>query len=222
MIQAQTVGATFTVIAAPPPTNYTLSIVPTGSGTISSSPAGISCGTNGSTCSTSFLSGSLITLTSVADSGSLFTGWNGACTGTGACTVNMTQAQTVGATFVIAVINGSCGSSDKGSFSSSPMMNLCSAGSLDSMTGTTSWSWSCKGIGGGTNMSCSADHTPGIPIGIYAPSYTGSTYYVDQTLGNDANSGTILSPWKTLAKAKTAVLNSGDALLLKCGETWRE
>lgn len=120
------------------------------------------------------------------------------------------------------MINGSCGSSDKGSFSAPPTMHLCSAGSPDSMTGTTSWSWSCKGIGGGTNMSCGADHTPGIPVGSYTPSYTSIAYYVDQTLGNDANSGTILSPWKTLAKAKTAVLSPGDALLLKCGETWRE
>ncbi len=75
MTQAQTVGASFTLIPPPPPppTNYTLSVVPTGSGTLTSSPAGITCGTGGSSCTSPFLSGTLVTLTQAVDSGSLFT-----------------------------------------------------------------------------------------------------------------------------------------------------
>ena len=68
-----------------------------GTGTVTSSPAGINCG---STCSANFPALSSVTLTAVASSGSAFTGWSGAgCTGTGTCTVTMTAANSVTATF---------------------------------------------------------------------------------------------------------------------------
>jgi hypothetical protein len=63
---------------------------------VTSSPTGISCG---ATCSASFASGTAVTLTAAAASGSTFTGWSGACSGTGACTVTMSAAQSVTATF---------------------------------------------------------------------------------------------------------------------------
>lgn len=50
----------------------------------------------------------------------------------------------------------------------------------------------------------------------------GTSYYVDIITGNDSNPGTIDAPWKTLAKASSATLKSGDALLLKCGSVWRD
>ena len=43
-------------------------------GTVSSSPAGINCG---STCTASFGSNTVVTLTAVADTGSAFAGWSG-------------------------------------------------------------------------------------------------------------------------------------------------
>jgi hypothetical protein len=46
----------------------------TGTGTVSSSPAGINCG---STCSGAFNSGAIVALTASADSGSIFAGWTG-------------------------------------------------------------------------------------------------------------------------------------------------
>ena len=62
----------------------TLSVSKTGggSGTVSSAPAGIICGVS---CAALFEEGTAITLTAVADSGSEFTGWSGACSGTGPC-----------------------------------------------------------------------------------------------------------------------------------------
>ena len=51
----------------------------TGSGTVSSSPAGISCG---GTCTGVFNLKTPVTLTATADAGSTFTGWIGTCTGT--------------------------------------------------------------------------------------------------------------------------------------------
>jgi hypothetical protein len=68
----------------------------TGTGTVTSSPSGISCG---STCSENFSSGTVVNLTATPDSGSTFAGWSGACSGTGACSVTMDAAKSVSATF---------------------------------------------------------------------------------------------------------------------------
>ncbi|MEO5577369.1 MAG: Ig-like domain-containing protein [Gaiellaceae bacterium] len=53
------------------------------------------------------------------------------------------------------------------------------------------------------------------------PGDPGTTYYVDDATGNDANAGTSeAAPWKTLAKAGSAPLLPGDALLLRRGGSW--
>ena len=67
-----------------------------GSGTVSSTPAGISCG---ATCTASYASGQQVTLQATPTPGSIFAGWSGACTGTGACTVTMNAGTAVTATF---------------------------------------------------------------------------------------------------------------------------
>jgi hypothetical protein len=83
---------------APSGTSYGLSVTRggNGSGTVTSQPAGISCG---AACSAAYASGTSITLTAAPDSGSTFSGWSGDCSGTGTCTVSMTQARAVTATF---------------------------------------------------------------------------------------------------------------------------
>ena len=97
MDAAKTVSATFNIIA--PITNaLSVSKAGTGTGTVISSPAGINCG---ATCSASYSSGTSVSLTATADSGSTFNGWSGACTGTGACTVTMDAAKSVTATFSV-------------------------------------------------------------------------------------------------------------------------
>lgn len=68
----------------------------TGSGTVSSSPAGIDCG---SACSAAFASGSAVTLSAAPASGSTFAGWSGACSGAGQCSVSVSGAVDVGASF---------------------------------------------------------------------------------------------------------------------------
>src|SRR4029079_17879268 len=68
----------------------------TGTGTVTSSPAGINCG---STCTANFASGASVTLSASAASGSTFAGWSGACTGTSTCALSMTAARNVTATF---------------------------------------------------------------------------------------------------------------------------
>ncbi len=69
----------------------------TGSGTVSSAPAGIDCGGD---CSEDYAADTVVTLTAVAADGSDFTGWaGGGCSGTGTCVVTMSSAQSVTATF---------------------------------------------------------------------------------------------------------------------------
>jgi hypothetical protein len=78
--------------------SYTLTVNKNGTGTgrVTSSPSGINCGTD---CSESYSEGTTVTLTASPDAGSTFTGWIGACSGTGACQVSMTSNKTATATF---------------------------------------------------------------------------------------------------------------------------
>jgi hypothetical protein len=77
---------------------HSLTVTPagTGTGTVDSSPVGISCG---ALCSPLFDQGASVTLTAAAATGSAFTGWSGACSGTGGCTVTLDVPQDVTATF---------------------------------------------------------------------------------------------------------------------------
>jgi gamma-glutamyltranspeptidase len=77
---------------------YTLTVDAdgTGSGTVSSEPAGIACGAE---CLEIFDKDAVITLTAVPDENSEFAGWGGACSGTESCTVTMSQSHYVTATF---------------------------------------------------------------------------------------------------------------------------
>ena len=68
----------------------------TGSGTVTSNPAGINCG---NTCSATYNSGTVVTLTATPSGTSGFTGWSGACSGSGSCTLTLIQSQLVSAAF---------------------------------------------------------------------------------------------------------------------------
>jgi hypothetical protein len=71
----------------------------TGSGTVNSDPPGIDCGVD---CTEELFQATVITLTAVADSGSIFDGWSGACTGSGDCALTVDSAQVVTGTFTLA------------------------------------------------------------------------------------------------------------------------
>lgn len=81
------------------PVNLTISKTGTGSGTVTSAPAGINCG---ATCSRDFSSGTSVTLTAAATPGGYdrFLGWSGGgCSGTEPCTLTLSDAAQVGAEF---------------------------------------------------------------------------------------------------------------------------
>lgn len=126
----------------------------TGSGGISANPPG-----------PIYVSGTIVTLTATAASGSIFTGWSGACSGTGTCTVTMNSNQSVTATFNqptfdLAVTTAGSGSgtvSQSAKASGTSCGTNCTAylaGTVVTLTATAAsgsnfagWSGACAGTG---------------------------------------------------------------------------
>ena len=67
-----------------------------GTGTVTSSPSGINCG---STCVATFTHGTTVTLSATPGRRSRFAGWSGDCVGTGSCVLSMSGNHSVTATF---------------------------------------------------------------------------------------------------------------------------
>jgi PASTA domain-containing protein/List-Bact-rpt repeat protein len=76
-----------------------------GAGTVTSSPAGITCG---STCVAVFSNGTSVTLTARAGARSRFQGWSGDCSGRSSCVLSMTANHSVKATFARALAPATC------------------------------------------------------------------------------------------------------------------
>ena len=149
---ATTVTATFDISLT-----LTVSKTGTGSGVVTSSPAGINCGTN---CAAAYTSGTVVTLTATPSTGSLFSGWSGACTGqTNTCTVTVNAAASATAKFDLAwtltvskagdgagVVTSSpaginCGSACSAVYTSSTVVTLTYQESAGSMF--NGWSGAC-------------------------------------------------------------------------------
>jgi hypothetical protein len=82
---------------------YSLSVAKAGSGKglVTSFPAGIDCA---ATCSHNYANGTIVRLTAHASTASAFAGWSGACAGKASCTVTMTSARSVEASFIRACV----------------------------------------------------------------------------------------------------------------------
>jgi len=125
-----------------------------GGGTVTSSPAGISCG---ATCSATF-SSAPVTLTAAPDASHTFTGWSGACSGTGACSLPLTAA-TYGVTATFAVPVVTLNLTNSGTLTSNPSgyncvgPRMCSwsvpSGTYISWTTPTTAKWTETGRTGG-------------------------------------------------------------------------
>jgi hypothetical protein len=158
-----TIGAARSVTANFDLIQYGLSITKsgTGSGVVTSSPVGISSGTS---CAASYGAGTMVTLVANPDETSTFTGWSGACSGPGICTVTMDAAQAVIANFdtIEYVLTVSKTGMGEGSIVSVPggiqCGGLCAAafsiGSMVTLTASPTaasqfmgWSGACTGLG---------------------------------------------------------------------------
>ena len=92
-------GQVLTASDGTTPTAYALAVGKSGSGsgTVTSAPAGIDCG---ATCQANFGDGTAVTLTAAPATGSKFMGWSGGgCSGTGTCRVIVDASTTVTAMF---------------------------------------------------------------------------------------------------------------------------
>ncbi|MDR3554780.1 MAG: SBBP repeat-containing protein [Syntrophobacteraceae bacterium] len=63
------------------------------------------------------------------------------------------------------MVNGTCGSSNGGSFTAAPATNLCGRGTASAVTGSRPWTWNCPGLNGGAGANCSAN--PSWPAGLW-------------------------------------------------------
>lgn len=91
-------GNDVTLTVASLPTKQVVSVLKPGSGSggVKSDIGSIDCG---ATCSDTYTTGDLITLTATSDAGSVFTGWLGPCTGTSTCTFTLEGDTAVRAVF---------------------------------------------------------------------------------------------------------------------------
>lgn len=120
-----------------PPVQLSVVKTGTGTGTVTSAPVGISCGTD---CSETLAAGTMVVLTAVPAMGATFTGWTG-CTSsaTTSCTVALASTRTVTAAF--GLLPGS-------------LMVSVPTGSTN---GTYSVSWSCGSGACGTPYTLDED-----------------------------------------------------------------
>jgi uncharacterized repeat protein (TIGR02543 family) len=144
--------------------SYAISVSNMGSGFVSLSTlsGSIPCLSGaGNTCSATFLANQEVTLTEMAQSGSQFSGWSGACTGSASsCTVTMSQAQSVSAQFaaIDSALNVVLGGNGQGSVVSNPS------------------SISCGDVSGVINAACSANLAENSVITLTATAAIGSQF----------------------------------------------
>ena len=155
---------------------FPLTVRNVGSGTVTSTPAGINCGAD---CTTSVNANTTMTLSATPAQGYTFGGWSGSgitCTGTDPCPVSMTQAHTVTATFnpIAAVTSYTLDVtvSSGGRVTSSPAgINSCTATCSSTYTAGTSVTLTASASAGytftgwnGNGLSCTTATTCTIPM----------------------------------------------------------
>jgi hypothetical protein len=119
-------------------------------GTVTSSPAGINCGSD---CSEIYEFGTGVTLTATPSGGAAFAGWSGACTGSSStCTLEMNGPKSVTATFT-----------------NKPVLTVSKSG-----TGTGTVTSSPSGINCGTD--CSEPYNEGTSVTLTASAAANSTF----------------------------------------------
>lgn len=178
------------------------------SGTVTSAPAGITCGAD---CTENYASGTVVTLTAAAGSGATFAGWSGACTGTAAtCTVTMSAARSVTATFNTAAVmrlltmNKTGALAANGTVTSSPAGIACGAdctqeyvnGTVVTLTasapsGTLFGGWGGACTSAGTSPTCTVTMSTARTV---SAKFVPTTYNLTvRKLGTFASTGLVTS-----------------------------
>jgi hypothetical protein len=157
MDQTKVVTASFRPIGGGEPRPLTVSI--SGSGVVTSSPAGIACPDD---CSEEYDFGTEVSLSASPAPGSTFGGWSGDCSGRGGCQVTLDRARAVGALFPGPRHDLSVSVVGQGTASSSPPGILCPTDCAEGYpSGTTvtlsvsaapewlfaGWEGACEGAG---------------------------------------------------------------------------
>ena len=148
------------VSGVPAPVNYTLTVASTVGGGVSSAPAGIACGAAGASCSMDYTAGTVVVLNAAPLTGYQFSGWSGACGGSGTCALTMDAAKSVTATFAAQVFHVlTVRTLGSGSVSSVPAGIACGAdcseilpgGSVITLSAVPSAGYVFRGWGGACN-----------------------------------------------------------------------
>jgi hypothetical protein len=158
-----------------PPAQFALGVSVSGSGSVGSQPAGISCGAS---CSASYAANTAVTLTATPAAGQVFTAWGGDCTGAGStCSVTMSAARTVTAAFnappatsfgLAVTVTGSgvlrsqpagidCGSTCSANFASGTSVTLTPTPAAGQSF--SAWGGACTGAGTTCTVSMSQERT---------------------------------------------------------------
>lgn len=132
------VGLGWVTATAPPLPTIPLTVsVTAGTGAVTSTPAGINCGTQ---CQANYATGSQVTLTATPAQYFRFDGWGGSCTGTGSCVVRMlAPSRSVTTTFtrVAWPVTITTGGTGTGSVTTSPAGTSCGTNCVTFAPGTT-------------------------------------------------------------------------------------
>ena len=215
---------TATLVVNPMPPPVSLSVSETGSGSVTSNDGAISCP---ATCSANYANGTQVTLTATPSGGYGFSGWGGACSGTGSCMVTMTAAESVSATFTQVTYALSVGVSGSGAVTSTPSGINCGstcAASFASGTAVTLnetpasgwvfsvWSGACSGTG-----SCMVTMNSAASVSATFARATLTRTFVSSA-GVDSNPCSIAAPCATFAVAYTAVQPNGIIAALDPGK----
>jgi hypothetical protein len=172
-------------------------------GVVTSSPAGISCGTGNTACSSKYNYGSVVTLTATLSSCGSFTGWSGACSGTNStCTVTMDADKSVTAAFGLLtyVITASAGSGGTITPSGAVTVN-CGSNQAFTMAPNTGYSIAAVYVDGPNNVGTSTSYTF---RDIKANHTINATFIANPTTGPIRIQGTTASYYSTLQAAYNA------------------
>jgi uncharacterized repeat protein (TIGR01451 family) len=165
-----------------------------GSGSVPSKDGAINCSSSGANCSSLYAQGTAVSLTATPATGSIFSAWSGACTGTdpNTCTIVMNSAESVTATFNLAP--------DFSLAAASASVTLkTGAQATDALTLTGQ-----NGFSGQVNLSCAVSGPAPLTTCGVSPS--------SKTLGASPGSSTLTITAPTRLSAFGRPLNMGSQL----------